>query len=168
MWPSRSKSKSFHVISAELHWKSLRYMTSYFSTPTQAYLSTAGLTKFLNNLHKGFNRNDLPLSAQPTNITFRNLPLPFVKRSFNADPKTTGWILLFLSTFRAQPIHCWSQPGTQCDEWASCTSCILFFLPLSIFAWAFFISQVFLINSSTTLVDRLRMKFANSFFRSFF
>ena len=164
----RNKSKSFHVIRAELHRKSLRYMTSYSSTPTHAYFSAAGLTKVLNNLRKGFSRNDLPLSEQPTNITFRNLPFPFVKRSFNADPNTAGWILLFLSTSRAQPIHCWSQPGTQCDEWASRINCILFFLPISIFAWAFFISQVFLISSSTTLVDRLRMKFANSFVPSFF
>jgi hypothetical protein len=96
----RRKRKSFHVIRPEFERNSLRYMISYSSAPTQAYLSIAGLTNVLNNTHKGFRRKDFPLLAQPTNITFRNLPLPFIKRSLMADPNTNMKCQLKAEHFR--------------------------------------------------------------------
>ncbi len=104
MWPSRSNRKSFQEIISGLHRKSFKYITSLSSAPTQAYLSTAGLTNVVNKSHNGSKRKVFPVQVRPTSNKFRNFPRPF---------DTTGCMPLFFRTSRAYVIQFMLHPCTQ-------------------------------------------------------
>ncbi len=113
MWPSRSNRKSFQEIISGLHRKSFKYITSLSSAPTQAYLSTAGLTNVVNKWHNGSKRKVFPVQVRPTSNKFRNFPRPFVRSSLSVEANTTGCMPLFFRTSRAYVIQFMLHPCTQ-------------------------------------------------------
>ena len=62
-------------------------------SPNQAYLSLTGLLKVFNVFCKGGNKNVLPQLVGPTIKMLLNLTLPFVRSSFMATAKATGYPL---------------------------------------------------------------------------
>ena len=88
--PSRRRKKSSHAIKSDPHLRSLIKMTSAWSAPIQAYLSRAGLVKTLYIRDRGSNRNVFPQLVGPVNKTFRNFPLPLLRRLVTARPNSRG------------------------------------------------------------------------------
>ena len=72
--PSRRNSKSYQHINSLLHLKSYKTITSTWSTPTQEYLSFAGLVNSLKMISSGFKRNVFAQFSGPIIITLQNLP----------------------------------------------------------------------------------------------
>ena len=78
---SRKFKKSDQGIISGVHLKSFRSISSFFSTPTKAYLQVDGLVNVSNMVLRGFKMNAFPQLEGPVIIRLRFLPLHFLQSS---------------------------------------------------------------------------------------
>lgn len=161
--PSISNKSSFHGVISGLHLKSLRKMTSIYSTPSQAYLQLHGLLRISNTFCSGERGKVLAQFPGPATKMFRILPPPFFIKSRRAPANTIGCTGLFVSTCNAHCNHWqWFLYSHSPSAFTRMTS-IWRVSMRSIVALASCIFQIVHIKSWMDFGVRLTKKFARSF-----
>ena len=149
LWPSSTRRKSFHLTRSLVHRKSFKKITSPFSTPTQPYLSLAGLEKVQKMSSSGLSKNVFPQFAGPVIIMFWYFPLPLMGKLRMGSANTKGWIPFLSSSWVAH----WNHSPRHMYSFSEASSKISILL-----IWALFMVDV-AVSIRFSCIEKIRDRF---------